>query len=346
MSVSARVVLVLCEMAQKRYLFSLTEKETQESTKLCDFACKLPSTKKSGDTFLDDELTMKRDAFAKTIDKLWRHPDIIMQTCSWVDKRVSAMVDQVGSDKFETISVLKNIEDEWLCRFLHRTYKFEVAALEMVCTSDPESMLQLLMYGMIASSALKLPEACKHKQVLEDALKHALKGAADRLEKMNAKDMFNATTRTLDWLKIGVYAVHFDEATNLAVKVEHRPTGDTCGLADHVRITKAFVLESNWSDHQAAFVLKPSRYLVMDLFEDHCGPRRITMLTGKAVIFDTFVRQAHAKLQRERAPAAGGKQKKFREDAKKVQKQDAMQKARSALNVKKTALANKRVIKF
>jgi hypothetical protein len=333
-------------MSQKRFLFSLTDKEALESTKLCDFACKLPCTKKSGDSFEDDELTMKRDAFAKTIDKLWRHPGIIMQTCSWVEKRVLAIADKVGDDKFESVSVLKNIEDEWLCNFLHRNFKFEVGALELVCNSDPESMLQLLIYGMVASSALKLPEACKHKQVMEDSLKMVFAEHADRLGKMEKKDLINKTSRTLDWLAIGVYSVVFDAKTNLAERVIHRPTGDEALLEDHVRITKAFVLESNWSDHLAAFVLKPSRYLVLDLFEENSGPHHYTLLTGKASRFDTIVRQAHAKIQRERPAVAGGKKKKFREDEKKVQKQDNMSKARRALSVKKKDLANKRVIKF
>ena len=106
--------------AGKKFLFQLAPEELSPD-KMVKWATKLPSVAKTGDVFQDDELKMRRDAFIRVIDKLWRNPDIILQAANWVDNRVSTMSSRDSTRFFDSVSQLRSLDETWICTLLSST---------------------------------------------------------------------------------------------------------------------------------------------------------------------------------------------------------------------------------
>lgn len=338
--------------AAKRFCFSLTNEEQASPTKLVAFATRVPQIQRTGDQFLDDEGTMKRDAFMKTINYMWRNPDIVMQTASWVEKRVETYeAKRAASGKFEQLSVLKALDDDWCAAFLVGHFGFKRDTLESVCNYDPDSLKHLIAFGLVANLTLKFGEAVTEKDIMEETFLALMKKNEDRLAKVKHEQVVDPVTKGINWPAIGVYKLAFGE-NGICERVTHMPTGDLAQLPDHVRISRKFVLENNWSDYLAACELKPSRYVLADLFDEGSGPHTVVFLSGQSKEFDTMAKTCKACfLQKKKetestvARSSVGTTK-FREAAKTETKKAAMRKARDALVARKADLSNKRKIKL
>lgn len=337
-------------MAGKTCLFVLTDEEARNEGKLVNWVKdKIPAIKKTGNRFRDDELSLQRDAFARVCDKLWCNPDLVLQYDNWVDRKVMELKSRGLGDVFEcNISTLKSVPEDWMASFFADNHEFNLKQLKIACTSDPDTMIQLVIYGLVASLALRLPESCKSKDVCRDVLKFLI---TDRCptrfrDMLKNKDVFlKPSTRTVNWQLFSVYFVNFADDGSRAVSLTHKPSGCSAEFPAHIVITKDFQLEATWSDYPAALVLKPACYLCIDLFKDKSFAQPV--LTGKSSLVERIAQDVSTDIKRKIAlgPEAPPS-KKFREDEKEESKRTSMVQARDALQKKKHDLNSRRLVRL
>jgi hypothetical protein len=335
-------------VVQKRHLFELTPEESEASSSLVAWASKLPAPARTGNEYHDDDMKMKRDAFVKIIDKLWRNPGIVMQAANWIENRAKSQACRDTARFFESIGQLRNLDETWACSYLSGKCNFSISVLEQATAADPDAWRQLLQYGLVAGPSLKLPKECREKEVMHMTLTRRMEACGNRLLPFNEANLLG--DHGIDWGKNGVYEVIFDESTARATSILHRPTGDHGKVPEHVVISTKFELDQNWSDYHATVGLKPTSYVIADdFFKDRCGPHQIKLMTGTCKEFDDMaasVKQTMLKEEQAREKMTHTPSKAFRSEAKAAAKKENMQKARQKLHEKKLALNNKRKIKL
>lgn len=100
---------------KQRFLFELADDESHDKTKLVAFATKLPQVRRTGEEFADDEAKLRRDAMSKTINFLWRHPEIAMQAASWCETRVRSLQSQGSETMFKKAPLdIRSIDNNWI----------------------------------------------------------------------------------------------------------------------------------------------------------------------------------------------------------------------------------------
>ena len=335
-------------MAQKRFLFDLSDEEKRDGTRLVAFAQRLPQVARTGDTFEDDELKMKRAAFARVIDCLWRNESIVLQADNWCQQRAASILKRDPERYLASLSTLKNLDETWACGFLCGKTSLSLEKLEALCRVDPDAWRQLYQYGLVASVTLQFPPECKEIAVIEGALSTRMGECGDRLKKLDPMTIAHGRTLCIDWGSFGVYELIWEE--DKATHVVHRPTQCKVAFPAHIHISKQFRLLHNWSDHQAQLVFKPTQYSIAShFFGASEGPNLLRQLAGMdkgfKKIAEDIKRSLDARSKDNATPSVRTK-KRFNEEQKKLQKQETMNKARAVLAQRKDALNNKRTLSF
>ena len=318
-------------VAQKRHLFELTQDEAETNNSVVAWALKLPAPAKTGNEYHDDDMRMKRDAFVKLIDKLWRNLHIVTQAADRIENRAKSQSSRDTTRFFESVSQLRNLDGTWACNYLSSSCKLSMQMLETAGAADPDP-------------TLKIPKECREKEVLDRALQERMTECKNRLELFNESNLLGK--HGINWARNGVYEVVFDEKGK-AKSILHRPTGDHGKVPEHVMISQKFELDQNWSDYFATVGLKPTTYVIAEDFFD--GPHKIKLMSGTSKDFDQLEKNIKANLtkdelekeKRHSAPA-----KAFRSEAKAAACRENMMKARQKLQEKRLALNNKRKIKL
>ena len=102
-------------------------------------ALKLPAPAKTGNEYHDDDMRMKRDAFVKLIDKLWRNPHIVMQAANWIENRAKSQWSRDATRFFESVSQLRNLDETRACNYLSSSCNFSMQMLETASAADPDA---------------------------------------------------------------------------------------------------------------------------------------------------------------------------------------------------------------
>ena len=230
-------------LANKRvFCFGLTDDESAQPTKLVAYASRLPAPPRVGDQFKDAELSMRRDTLGCIINKLWRNPEVIMQCSNWLDNTIDAWAQRGGMDKFDSVSIVGKIDEDWLAAFLNQRFRISRPQLERMCIVDPDTMVQIVCFAAVVTPTLQLGDVCKRKLVLEGPKR--IKHIGDERLRDLLEDLVNDKTGAMDWGKLGAYQVAFNDK-GLANLVTHGPTGDSTVPEEHIHITRSFVLQQN-----------------------------------------------------------------------------------------------------
>lgn len=340
---------VIGAMAPKGFLFELTEEEIKDNSRIVAFAERLPSFKRVGEEFADDEAKMRREALQRTLSLNWRYPEIALQCASWCDNRVKSLRNKVDESMFKKAPLdLKCVDTAWMASCIVSLSSVSAGALEQFLVQDPQTVGQILEYGLVVSQSLRLPKMCQQKELLASALRRRCEEVGDRLSKFGqGSGLKDSASGALNWKKFGVYELQFDKEVCKAII--HRPTGRSAKPPSHTIITKAFVLEENWNDFSCRVVLDPCTYHLHKFFPDGEGPHSINALSGDNKDWREMVeglwRSREEDSQRRKTKVVVPS-KPIGSVAKETKKKAAMVKARAALLKQKQDIKNRRKITF
>lgn len=150
---------------------------------------------------------------------------------------------------------------------------------------------------------------------------------------------------TVNWKKFGVYDLQFEG--DLCKAIKHRPTSTVAKPPAHTIITKAFVLEENWSDMSCRAVLDPCTYHLHKFFSAGEGPNLYKVWSGdnkewRDLVEDLWrAREEDSQKRRSKVVVPA---KPIGSAAKEVKNKAAMVKARSALQRQKQDIQHRRKI--
>lgn len=330
-------------------MFDLTDEERQDSKRFCAFSERLPQCPKAASKFDEEENKLRRKHFMKVIDTCWRHPDILMQAANWVEEKASEMAERGNDQLFVSISTLRALDEQWCARLLVKRTALKLKTLETACEQDSDSWRQLFMYGMVASGSLKIPKDGKDKLVCAKWIDQRVAACGGRWGRLENAKLLTATG-VIDWSKWGVYSLQWD-TTGRCTKIVHRPSGAEYDCAEHVVITKKFRIEENWSDFAARIVCKPTEYNIADDFfpkKPAAGPHLLEHWTASCSSAERAMDAAKREIEGAHPDGArkNAGDDEFLKGAKQKARKENMDKARAALQRKKTQINSKRSVTF
>lgn len=310
-------------------------------------AGKVPKIRKTGNTARDYELELDRANLVEAISLLERYP-AHRASCVAHLRNIIRQNEQVEGHSpdacFKEVSSLARIDDHWLAAFLSSHSKLSVKEVGLMKTFDAESPKHLMSFAMAASAALKLPDPCIVKSVLNIACSARIAEVGDRLAQFSVGvDACVLPTGQVNWGKCGAYRLVFEG--NRAARIVHRPTTDAFEIDADIHITEDFVLKEFWSDLAASVEKGPRKYKCADFFPKPTGPHRHKILTGKSDIFHTHVNNAvakHSQAQEALAKDTLSCDVQAYSEPMKEKRKEATSRARAALAKSKVERASKR----
>jgi hypothetical protein len=151
---------------------------------------------------------------------------------------------------------------------------------------------QLLQYMLVVSIQLKMPLDCYEGSVATQALARRGAEVGKRMQNAKVDNRTLFSTGKIDWGRLGVYGLILN-ATDQLVKVQHRPTGDTCDVdPTEPWVTADWDLHENLSDFTAVLSIGLGEWEWCDFFGKHPGPHRMKMIVGVSVDFKQHVKEA------------------------------------------------------
>lgn len=190
----------------------------------------------------------------------------------------------------------------------------------------------------------KLPAALVHKLVAFDTFKQRFEDCGSRTKNWTAD--YLTQTGTIKW-QHGAYSLHFEGAT--AKSVKHNPTSTTVDLPAHAVITRAYELENNFDDYQAAAALQGTHHTLHNFFAEGQGPHSLQQWTSKHNPLLEISRVVAAEVEAQKAKTALNQSISFEatvKEASSSKKKAAAAKARQALVVRQDQLKKQRRVAF
>jgi len=137
-----------------------------------------------------------------------------------------------------------------------------------------------------------LPLDCFEKSVATQALVRRDEEVGKRMENTKVDNRAIFPSGKIDWGRLGVFCLILN-ATDQLVKVQHRPTGDTCDVdPTKTLVTADWELQKNWSDFSAVLSNGQGEWKLCDFFGKQRGPHRLKLLAGDSVEFKHHVKEA------------------------------------------------------
>jgi hypothetical protein len=337
---------------QKRtFLFALSDEEQQDATSLVSYAKRVPMFRKTGNEIEDERLASERKAFIRVLNGLWRTPAIASRCADWVDERAAAHIQsaKVSHDSFESVSVVKALDEIWVCSYIVKVTPIRLATLEWACANDPDTWRQIVTFLMVLGLSLKLNKVCKEKEVLRVTWDARVLHCGSRGNLFNDATLLVKETGFVDWSNNGVYTVIF--VKDLGKKLVHRPSGAEVDIPSVLIVDRTFALKSNWSDYDACLVKGPHEFSCRVMFPDQVGPNTIKIWAGSCKEFEEATNRARIEVDGARRAAVRhavvvAADNTFKATAKAAGRRKSMEKAREALTERKVSLNNKRTVTF
>ena len=229
-------VLMPPKAAVKRGVFDLSPEELQSPNKLCKFADNVPMYIKTGDEDKDEDLKLKRSQFQKSVNLLWRNPDLCWKNVMWLEEKIKANESKVTADMFKTVSTLGALDETWCCAWIVSNSRIKLETLEGACIIDPESWKQILVYALKCLLTVKVPLECKKKAVCGASFEARNVQCGSRLGGFMDETLCDEESGLIDWKAWGCYEPLFvQEEPNLRT-LRHRPTGHIGHVPAHVHV--------------------------------------------------------------------------------------------------------------
>ena len=188
----------------KRQLFELLPEEVGNASKLVKFAETVPTFQKTGCEDRDEDLKLKRTQFQKSINLLWRNPDLCWKNVMWLEEKIHAKANKCGADMFKTISTLGALDETWACNWIVKSSRITMDTLEAACDADPESWKQICVFVLKASLLAKIPQECKVKAVMGNVLDARVVQVGSRFEIFHDETLCTDDWM-IDWRSHGVF---------------------------------------------------------------------------------------------------------------------------------------------
>jgi len=338
------------KVAKRQGIFSCSDEELASPAKLVKFAETAPAFMKTGDEDKDEDLKMKRSQFQKSMNLLWRNPDLCFKNVMWLEEKINAKNSKCPQDMFKALSTIGAMDETWCCSWIVANSNIRLETMEAACLVDPESWKQILTFVLKCHMSCKLPPDCRRKAVCGSCFDSRVLQCGGRLSGFMDETLCDEDGGLIDWRTWGCYEPMFvADEPNLRT-IRHRPTGHLGHIPAHVTITRAFKLWWNYDDMQARFILKPSEFCAKDLFEAKAGPFFQKTWEGNDKGFQALAtlhsdRQADLQQQLSVNDVPETPQK-FNSKAKAEKKSNAMLVAREAYQVQQAELNKQRVISF
>jgi hypothetical protein len=231
------------------------------------------------------------------IDHCLQDPEHISACWSVLKQRLRTKADRVSDvadgECFSVDSQLGFICPKWKTHFLASISDMSVLELAKAKEIDKDALDLLLVYGLQLSLTLKLPAACRVKNVLFDVLQKRHSIVGQRLQSFKTRGGLKSDFR-LNFGLAGCYSIRFDADGN-ATHVDHI-SSESVEVTIKGMITRDYLFSSNWSDVNAYTQLEPlPQFCLSKLFAVGVGPHKYIKIEGGVQPhFDDAVKKAHA----------------------------------------------------
>lgn len=229
---------------------------------------------RGGDIAEDTERQARRDAYIFVIKSLWENPEHCMAIQSALHSRLTGGPKN-DPERFATISTVGKLEPGWLAGFIAEQSKLRKADLERALVFDDDSLRQVLQFLLSCAMSTKLPAECEYKAVTKSLLAERATQVGKRASRIaEAKDFVDQSGR-LNWVKYGIYKLHWSEDGAVVTHVEHAPTSTKVAMPNGTIITSAYSITANWNEKMAVCSLGPTKVSLMSFFEGQTGPNSV-----------------------------------------------------------------------
>lgn len=237
-------------------------------TQIDNFLKIIPAAKK----FHSQADDQAKNALGSIIKNLMAHPDKILATKGALESEMIGTTRRAAAsgDTWD-VSTLRRIPDYWWVQWiLDEAGSLKKDALQRVIDIDNDSFFNIVEFSLQLSLGTVVPVECKDKKVCSRTLfkRAELVGHRLRLIHTCIKD------GVVDWQKCGSFYFTWDATSTFVEKVHHRWSKTEIVLEDHVRITRKFTLNENWSDATAFVELSPVRFVLKEFWEPGQGPHQ------------------------------------------------------------------------
>ena len=154
----------MVKKANRLFLFHMTADEKANPALPVAFAKRVPSNLKTGEETVDEDNKMARDAMISVINNMWRNPKLCLATMTWVNGRVATALSKPkleGSLFARRAHALRNLDETWAVNWFCNRFKWSLQDVGKACQTDPDTMVQILMFGLRSSLSLRFPEGMR-----------------------------------------------------------------------------------------------------------------------------------------------------------------------------------------
>lgn len=150
-------------MAPQRGPFALPQRHEG----LCPLAAKIPEVQRSGDIQDDTKATMRRDAYVRIVDTLWKEPNYVHEIANYLDSLKQSTTSTPKDGHFDKLTTLRCLDEAWCVGFLGGLTGWSTQRFEEFKVFEADAVKHLLCFALAASTTLRLPPACRDKELLK-----------------------------------------------------------------------------------------------------------------------------------------------------------------------------------
>jgi hypothetical protein len=320
---------------------------------LCTLAKKMPSElPKTGNSNVDAELPLIRNAFINCIDMMWKNPAIVLSTERFLDDKLDRLHTEAQKKDAEhfaqDIKTLCTLfkDEVWAIGFL-KLLGFKQDFLEKIKRFDPDSPKHLMVYLLAMSLTTRLPSELQATDACAFVLNQRIVDIQRFGPLLAPGAVIADASGKIRWPQIGVYGLVVDDE-GVVTRIVHRPTGDHVAVPASSPITTSWTLKNNWSDLLAKVEMEAhdcEHFLHKWFQKDKLGPYKVIVFKGAEKGFKTFVAETLIKMKNAKDVVDSTRVQRvanFNKDPDEEKKRKAGEKARTALKQRKIELDAKR----
>ena len=276
----------------------------------CPILSKLPVLKKTGDPSHDQDRQQQRDAFVRSVTKMWDHPHLCLACDDWLRAKIEKEQATEGvQSEFcfkEAPATVQDMEYEWICVYLKDKLDMDDRVLGIIKAFDPESVRFLFCQYLNCTPTLKCPEEAIDRRML-----HSWCDMRHDQNQGRLKDFLPqahvAPSGQIDWGQAGSFGLSFEGGK--LVRILHRASGIWVQMDEDLGVDQSWNLDHNWCDSKAKLVkTKNRKFGVLGFFiGDSSLPKDSACWTGSCQAnFQLWERAAQEVKDRDDAAAVAG----------------------------------------
>lgn len=299
-------------------------------------AARLPAPARTGDELTDGDAAARHLMLQEMVTILLADDSHTADLYTRLKQRVDTKVKQADAqhtELFKTFASFRALDSEWA--FSYITKHSDLTASDVIAArmKNEDSTAELMTWVTQLPGNLRMTPACQVKPVFSRICDTRRLAVGDRLHHFKQKGGL-AADGSVNWKQCGAYTAKFDNAGRL-IELRHI-SGDSIVCSPNA-VTNHFVLIDNYSDWQAAFLLRPMPPVKVHMFfkPSGTGPYKAPAMTNTAKPWIALLEQAESDWQSAKrvaqgdvAPAGAEAKQQIREYETRVKK-DRAEKARA-----------------